>query len=334
MSKKSKRKSEVKASILVLLLIAILLIASTYAWFTANKTVTISTLDVNVAAQNGLQISTDGTTWKSIITKEDITKGYTGHTNQLPTTMEPVSTIGEIGTDAKAGKMKMFYGTVLPNKTTGKSELTAVEESEAAGASGKFIAFDIFLKVDAPTDLNLSADSNVIVKEGTTDRGLQNAARVAFCVEGSEPAGTSVDTITALKGAVSFGEPNSTTYIWEPNSDVHTAAAVSNAKDTYGITTAQGPNEDAVEYYGVKQKIDTGIELINTNNGTDTTNFTKITPNYITKKVMQDTKVFKLEAGITKVRVYMWVEGQDVDCENSASGSDIAFNVQFTVANT
>ena len=38
-----------------------------------------------------------------------------------------------------------------------------------------------------------------------------------------------------------------------------------------------------------------------------------------------------LTAGITKIRVYMWVEGQDVDCENQASGSDISFNLQFAV---
>ena len=26
----------------------------------------------------------------------------------------------------------------------------------------------------------------------------------------------------------------------------------------------------------------------------------------------------------------MWVEGQDVDCENGASGTDITFDLQFT----
>ena len=27
----------------------------------------------------------------------------------------------------------------------------------------------------------------------------------------------------------------------------------------------------------------------------------------------------------------MWVEGQDVDCENTASGSNIAFDVKFSI---
>lgn len=41
----------------------------------------------------------------------------------------------------------------------------------------------------------------------------------------------------------------------------------------------------------------------------------------------------KLTAGVTKIRVYMWVEGQDVDCENSASGATINFDLQFTTNN-
>ena len=42
-------------------------------------------------------------------------------------------------------------------------------------------------------------------------------------------------------------------------------------------------------------------------------------------------KVFSLKAGITKVRMYRWIEGQDVECEDDASGSNIAFDLQLTV---
>ena len=67
MSKKSKRKNNLKESIILLLLLILLLVSSTYAWFTANETVKISTIDVTIAASNGLQISTDATTWKALI---------------------------------------------------------------------------------------------------------------------------------------------------------------------------------------------------------------------------------------------------------------------------
>ena len=34
---------------------------------------------------------------------------------------------------------------------------------------------------------------------------------------------------------------------------------------------------------------------------------------------------------ITKMKVYFWVEGQDVDCENNASGGDITLKLQFSL---
>ena len=40
--------------------------------------------------------------------------------------------------------------------------------------------------------------------------------------------------------------------------------------------------------------------------------------------------LFTLEAGITKVRVYMWLEGQDVDCENSAAIANLTLALQFS----
>jgi hypothetical protein len=41
-----------------------------------------------------------------------------------------------------------------------------------------------------------------------------------------------------------------------------------------------------------------------------------------------------LEAGVTKVRIYLWVEGQDVDCENAASGDDITFIIKLSLDST
>ena len=32
----------------------------------------------------------------------------------------------------------------------------------------------------------------------------------------------------------------------------------------------------------------------------------------------------------TDTLLVAWVEGQDVDCENDASGTDVTFNIKFT----
>lgn len=338
MKEKSKRKKDLRTSIILLLLLLLLLITSTYAWFTANQIVTISTLDVHIEAQNGLQISTDATTWKSIIENVDITtNAYSGNTNQVPGSMEPVSTVGEI--DSATGNMLMYYGTVSANETTGKDELKASVEADAAGTTGKYIAFDIFLRVDADTQLKLTDASSVVMKEGSTDKGIKQASRVAFCLQGTQPVGTALSTITGMKGATSFGEDDATVYIWEPNSNWHTAAAVAHARDNYNIETTQsedGTSVPAVPYYGINTAITTAVPLINTNNGNDSS-FTAITPDYVTESdadgvLKEEENIFSLSAGITKARVYMWIEGQDIDCENTASGTDISFNLQFQVA--
>ena len=46
---------------------------------------------------------------------------------------------------------------------------------------------------------------------------------------------------------------------------------------------------------------------------------------------MAQTNLMQLSRGVTKIRIYMWVEGQDVDCENNASGGNIEFNLGFTI---
>ena len=328
MSKRSKRKANLKSSLLVLLLIAILLMASTYAWFTANTQVTISTLDVNVQAKNGLQISADGTNWKTILTPDDISPDnvsalYPGNTNQIPTIMEPVSTAGNV--DTSTGTLNMFYGTVKANVDDGEWELTATKETDTKGTNGKYIAFDVFLRVDKESQLSLTQASKVTDKDAS-GKGLENSTRVAFLVEGNQPVGTELTTIQGLKGA-----QDGTTYIWEPNSDAHTAAAQANAKDNYGVditTGTQGATQ--VKHYGIKAVIDSGIKLINTHTGASPDSFTQV--NTIqTSTNMTDTSLLTLSAGITKVRIYMWVEGQDFDCDNTASGSNLSFDLQFSI---
>lgn len=324
--KNERRKNNLRYSLLLLLLLLVFLIVSTYAWFTANQTVTISTLDVNVQTSNGLQISADAINWKTILQKTDITGAaatYATSVNQVPDEMQPVSSAGVI--DTGTGYMDMYYGEVEAlDDGTGYS-LASTKETDTRGSEGRYIAFDIFLRVDQPTPVYLTTASNVITKVDSVDKGLQNAARVAFIDEGNVPDVGNSSGAQALKGGT-------TSIIWEPNYDVHTAAGVANAQEIYGIsTTTTGGTQLA--YDGIKAEFaDTeGVTLKNTN--TFDQYFQAVTPTISTKKDFDAQQtLMNLKAGITKVRIYMWVEGQDVDCENNASGTDISFNVQITKA--
>lgn len=327
MVKKNERwKNNLRYSLLLLLLLLVFLMVSTYAWFTANQTVTISTLDVNVQTSNGLQISADAINWKTILQKADITGAsatYTSSVNQVPDEMQPVSSAGIVDTDT--GYMDMYFGTVdALDDGTGYS-LASDKEVDTRGAEGRYIAFDIFLRVDQTTPVYLTTASNIITKEGAADKGLQNAARVAFIDEGNIADVGDSTGAQALKGGT-------TSIIWEPNYDVHTAAGVANAKEIYGLdTTTTGATQ--LSYQGIKAEFaDTeGVTLKNTN--TFSQYFQTVTPTISTVKDFDTQQtLLNLKAGITKVRIYMWVEGQDVDCENNASGTDISFNVQITKA--
>ena len=59
--------------------------------------------------------------------------------------------------------------------------------------------------------------------------------------------------------------------------------------------------------------------------------FEKVNIAYYTKTdFTENVEIFSLNKGITKIRVYMWIEGQDVDCENDASVGNISLNLQFS----
>lgn len=317
--------------LLLLLLTGVMLGTSTYAWFTSNKTVNVNNITVNVAAQNGIQLSVDGTTWKSIIQTSDIkgaTAKYAAAVNQVPQTVEPVSTIGTVDS---TGKMEMYYGVVAAN-ADGAWGLTATRSTEVADATeGKFVAFDLFFKVDDDTDIYMTSNSGVVASATGTDSGIQNASRIGFVILGNTSAGSSLDTIQALNEGTS-----SPSYIWEPNYDIHTATGVNNARDVYGITTTETGGAQ-LSYDGIKAEItsDNGVTLETANVTSFSTLFGTVSPEYATiAEPSTGYQMFSLTKGVTKVRVYMWIEGQDVDCENNASGGEITYNLQISTENS
>lgn len=333
--KKQERKRNKRMLLLLLLLVmtGTMLATSTYAWFTSNETVRVDTITVYVEAQGGIQLSADGTNWKTVLLTTDLTTvhgtTYTSSVNQLPAALEPVSTGLNV---TAAGKLEMFYGTVVANNdgdfilTTTPSVET---ESNGSTSSGKFVAFDLFFKSDAATDLYLTGDSDVTT-EDAQDKGIKNASRVAFVVLGNTVAN---DTVANIQAIGTTGASSSPVYMWEPNYDVHTAGGVTNARDTYALTTTQ-TGATRITYDGVINTITSAnnVKLGLANATTYNTLFRSVTPTYTTVEGNStSTQIFSLQSGVTKVRVYMWVEGQDVDCENQASGGNINYDLVFSI---
>ena len=334
----NKRRGKKKLLLLLLLLLVtgVLLGTSTYAWFTANKKVSVNDIKVNVAAKNGIQISVDGTSWKSIVQTSDLldaTGKYAAAVNQIPDTGSSISPVSTVGNIDASGKMEMYLGDVVSDETTGDYILTSKKETETHGSTGSFIAFDVFFKVEEDTPVWITPDSGVTTDDAV-DTGIKNATRMAFIMLGNTTAGDTLTNIQGLNAGTS-----ATKYIWEPNFDVHTAAAVNHAYDTYGLNTTTS-DAAALPYSGVKAEFEDAAK-ISVKVPAGTTHATKyadqfgaVTPDFQTKVgFTNNLSAFTLTAGVTKMRVYMWVEGQDVDCENGASGANITYSLSITSEN-
>ena len=313
-------------SLMVMIIISVsLLVTSTYAWFTKNQKVDSTNIEVKVRTVEKMYISTDAVKWSNAITLQDILKASyeTKRLNQIPTNFQAYSSIGELDN----GKINMFYGLVRidknkENETYGKKVLTANQIKEIDGIKGGYLAFDLYFKNASSTNIYLGRKSYAnYVGE---DVGIQNTLRIAFVLEGTLPLNASIKDIQELKTS-----NNSNVIIWEPNSDKHTENAILEAKRTYNMDITD--NQEALTYYGIKSEIIDPVSITSQNELYFQSMKSNITTSALFHNGDEANKfLFNMPEGITKLRIYAWVEGQDVDCENAAAGSDFAFNLNFS----
>ena len=317
---KNKRKKQKKLSslILLLLLLVVLLGTSTYAWFTSNKNVSVEGIDVKVTTSSGLLISADATNWKTTLKNADLTGAtWDGKKNQLPGIITNTTT-GKTMDTTETGALDMYDGEVTSDGGVLKLSTTKAA-NEANGTTGNYVAFDVFFKTETEGQIYLTTSANV-TSTTVEDKGLKNASRIAFVKEGNKPADAAVDTIYALNGAT-----ETDVVVWEPNYDAHTSYGVTQASTVYGINTLHaGTGNAKLDYNGVKAPVDKKVLTY-----TDE-NYVKVDTIGTLATPTSYTAIFSLATGITKMRIYFWVEGQDVDCENNASGTGISLNIALS----
>ena len=117
----------------------------------------------------------------------------------------------------------------------------------------------------------------------------------------------------------------------KPNYNIHTEAAIANASSVYdmNVTSPSG----VLSYEGVKAEIpkEAGVMTNTARKANFPAYFDTVKVDYTSKvNFTEYIPVFRIESGITKIRVYSWIEGQDVDCENNAAVGGMKLNLQFT----
>ena len=407
---KIKRSKKIRNTVVVCSLFAILLSASTYAWFIGMKTVSVDKFDIDIATTEGLFLSMNGKDWSYSLNPSD-EENYPSYANNAntwaPDGLIPMSTVGDM--DATSSRMKLYQKASLSAVTGGYRFLASrVDNHSTKNAGGieynegkGYVAFDLFIKnlsgeayYEQNNPLNeeaiyLTYNSEVKVSDngGVANTGIENSVRVGIVQIGRVigDGSASVDAITKItcagggEGADKVTGICRNAQIWEPNDTKHVQNAINwydesclvrdgedvNSKDSYDTeetdTCSAVENGTAYKTYAISRDLGVGDNV----NIYDGLNYNKYEANtmayedYLAAEADGDngektsaklvdfpyfTDTMKMDNGnarktfmtlapnsITKVRVYIWIEGQDVDNYDFAQlGKQISINFGFT----
>lgn len=321
-------------SIFVIFMVGVLLIFSSYAWFSTSLNVKIKEFNMIVSRNSGLSISFDGINFdKAIEISRDtlingLTKTYPNHVNQWAATgLTPVSSNGIGNSDSYFFDIFTSSGVRYRNKekTHGFINTTKVSDSKPRSFNN-YIAFDIFFKNETGSPV---AD-NLYFDEGTTAymtsdsgdemQGLVNSLRIGIVKVGTVPVDSDPRTIQNIQC-----NHDCSSVIFEPNSTAHTMLSRERAakydldlKDeeefpTFAMIKAGGP-----------------IYVEDNISGSSKIDYNYFALQHTIKESDFDTPLFTIPDGITKARVYLWIEGQDIDSlETDSTGAEIYVDINF-----
>ena len=313
--KKTIKKRAFVSAIAMLIVSAIVLTSSTFAWFSMSKQATVDSMDLTVSSPEGIQISANASAWTANLTIDEIFNtddtttsrydAYENNTNLYPTDLVPVSSAFEYANSATG--VVDFYKATLNDK--GFANVSLVSQTAGNADNAGLISFDLFFKVAQQTTVYFGTSE--FVDNSSSD--VLTALRVGFTPLGNLAIGSTAAEAQALK-AFTRGTGN---IVYEVDSMKRSADATSLGQTTGRLDT--------------KYLAGTGASG-QTTNGILDNSFTHATA----AKLVRDTdnasvKSFNLKAGVTKMRVFLWVEGNDIDCQNSIAGAAFTAALKFTI---
>lgn len=319
---------------IVIFFLGILLIFSSYAWFSTNLNVKIKQFNMVVAKNGGLTISFDAINFdtsvelsRDIIITE-LTETYPNHINQWALNgLTPISSNGISEENSYFFDIFATSGVKYRNrrKENGFIYTTKVVDTKPRSYNN-YIAFDVFFKnvTGSPVADNLYYDretSITMTSDGNDEmKGLVNSLRVGIVKVGTLPTETDPTLIQNMQC-----QGKCEAIIYEPYSTKHTELSIERAMK-YDINLIDGkvfPTYAMIREGGpiyVKDNISGSPNL-------DLYYFAL--QNNIHEEDFER-PLFEIPDGITKARIYLWVEGQDIDSlETDSEGADLYIDIGF-----
>ena len=375
MKRNRNQEKRVKKLILTTGLFAVLLVASTYAWFIGMEKVAVTAFDVKIKAIDGLALSIDGDKFGESVTinKANYATAFTKNNQNVWGDLIPMSSIGIVNNTTS--KLVMYEKASLTASDGGYRLLTSrvdnyVTSGDEINQGKGYVAFDLFIKNLSGTEyyttneplneeaIYLTTDSSVVVAEsgGKEGTGIENSVRVGFAQIARVKADvTTQDTITGLTcqggDGITVICDKRVAQIWEPNDTAHVKNAINwynkSCKARTGAAAWSGAcgtvaDEAAYPTYAISKVIDETKTDVDVYDGAAFNGYAGSSDYLYAFDYFTDTE--KMVAGekrsefmtlapnsITKVRVYVWIEGQDIDNYDFAQlGQAITVNFGFT----
>ena len=315
---------------LLIFLTGITLIYSTYAWFSSSLDVNVSDFKMTTNSEAGLTISLDGINWTNNveITKETIldnlNKTYPNNTNQWSKELGAVSTVGIKNTNSDKFSIYINQNSIVKKKKNPDnlmfSPISVLEQEQNNDA--EFIAFDIFLKnvTGSPKSDNLYLDKGTEFQiKSEKDNTVINAMRIGMVFMNSiskKSSKTAIQNISCNN--------NCSQIIYEPNSTLHSSETIELAR-THNISLINGQYYPTYGVYAGDTKINLWSGIYDSNYELNTNVFKK-------QETITDFSrpLAKIPDGIMKVRIYIWLEGQDIDiAELVSDGYELTCSINF-----
>ena len=313
-SNQSKRGFRIMLYFYVTIILMSLLTVASYTWFSLSRTPRVSDMNMYINSQSGLELSTDPAAeeWVLQLDFRDIV--------DVTAPLRPVT-----WSNAKQQFYAAGYG--FDGRLLEKSSwhpLTDERNANKDNIEGYYIKSTIYARSGVSMDVTLSPAvevDNGVNGSGTYVIGTpvwdsqqifhSNGGQGAECAIRIGIRTTPVDETGAETGAAS------SFYIYEPNSDAHLGGVTG-----YIATPSMDGTDHLVdEKYLIRQTASSWTEAY------------PVERNVVIKQLgeFQSTPtLFSLKPGdMVRIDLYIWLEGQDVDCTNVIEEAQILASIQF-----
>ena len=306
-----KRKFRIVLYFYMIFVLLILTVTSTYAWFSLTKTPRISNMAIYVNSPSGMEISLrpNGNDWSQHLSYLDMVsetaplrpvtwserdgRFYSANYDIYGRRVNTWTPLSDDVHSNRANYVGYYCMGTFYARTDSKVKVSLAPAVAVAGGSG---GSGTFLMGEPVWDAEKIVHSN-------GGQGAENAMRIGIKI-------TRLDEYEIPTSETEF-------YIYEPNSNTH-YDGTSGYKKTLSI---HGNDSLVPDERIIKQTSTTWKDIKPVEKGTLSCSFGEFTT---------DTELFQMEKDEkVMIQLYIWLEGQDYDCNNSMKDAKILTNIQF-----